>query len=139
MKLIAYTDGAARGAPGLAGGGIVILDAKGKLLIEHAEFFGVQTSNQAEYLAALWALQKATELGCTELHLSTDSMLVVRQLSRRWKVRHPNMRELVARARIIEARFPRRPVYHWIPRARNGHADRLSNDAIDWRPGRAIE
>ena len=59
-----------------------------------------------------------------------DSKLVVEQMSGRWKVKHPDLIELHAQARSLAARFERIS-YAWIPRARELHADRLANEAMD--------
>jgi ribonuclease H / adenosylcobalamin/alpha-ribazole phosphatase len=57
-----------------------------------------------------------------------DSKLVVEQMSGRWKIKHPDMRPLAAQAAELA---PAGTTYTWIPRAENGHADRLVNEALD--------
>jgi probable phosphoglycerate mutase len=60
-----------------------------------------------------------------------DSKLVVEQMSGRWKIKHPDMRTLALRARDVLP--PQNVTYTWIPRAENGAADALVNDALDGR------
>ena len=62
-----------------------------------------------------------------------DSKLVVEQMSGRWKIKHPDMRPLAARAQQLA---PPGTTYTWIPREQNQHADRILNEALDGRPRR---
>ncbi len=91
---------------------------------------GIQTNNYAEYTAVVLALEKAAELGARELELVLDSQLVVEQLSGRWKVKHPAIRPLVARAQALLAGFERWSIRHE-RRASNFAADALANLALD--------
>jgi broad specificity phosphatase PhoE len=63
-----------------------------------------------------------------------DSKLVVEQMSGRWKVKHPDLIELHAQARKLASRLDR-VSYAWVPRAKNSHADRLANEAMDAAAG----
>ncbi len=60
-KLIIFTDGGARGNPGPAGIGCIILDEKGNAVAEISKYIGEATNNQAEYKALLAGLTKAKE------------------------------------------------------------------------------
>jgi probable phosphoglycerate mutase len=51
-------------------------------------------------------------------------------MSGRWQIKHPDMRPLAAKARETARRLGR-VSYTWVPRARNAHADRLANQAMD--------
>ncbi len=57
-----------------------------------------------------------------------DSKLVVEQMSGRWRIKHPDMQTLAAEAGEVA---PQGTTYTWMPRARNAHADRLANEALD--------
>jgi probable phosphoglycerate mutase len=59
-----------------------------------------------------------------------DSKLVVEQMSGRWKINNVPLRALAAQARDLVAEFDH-VTFDWIPRARNTHADRLANEAMD--------
>ena len=54
---VIYTDGGARGNPGPAAAGAVILADDGRVIVEISEYLGVATNNVAEYRALLLALQ----------------------------------------------------------------------------------
>ncbi|MGG2465750.1 bifunctional RNase H/acid phosphatase [Streptomyces sp. RGM 3693] len=130
-ELIVEADGGSRGNPGPAGYGAVVLDpATGEALAEAAEFIGTATNNVAEYKGLLAGLRAARALDPeATVHVRMDSKLVVEQMSGRWKIKHPDMKPLAAEAASI---LPRgRVTYEWIPRARNKHADRLANEAMD--------
>lgn len=56
-------DGAARGNPGEAGCGAVILDAQGGVVKELSRYLGRTTNNVAEYEGLLMGLKALLELG----------------------------------------------------------------------------
>ncbi|MFG2094270.1 bifunctional RNase H/acid phosphatase [Streptomyces sp. NPDC048612] len=129
--LIVEADGGSRGNPGPAGYGAVVLDPEsGEALAEAAEFIGTATNNVAEYKGLVAGLRAAHTLDPqARVRVRMDSKLVVEQMSGRWQIKHPDMKPLAAEARSV---FPAGQVtYEWIPRARNKHADRLANEAMD--------
>ncbi|WP_329151613.1 bifunctional RNase H/acid phosphatase [Streptomyces sp. NBC_01456] len=129
--LIVEADGGSRGNPGPAGYGAVVLDPEtGEALAEAAEFIGTATNNVAEYKGLVAGLRAAHALDPeADIRVRMDSKLVVEQMSGRWKIKHPDMKPLAAEAGSV---FPAdRVSYEWIPRARNKHADRLANEAMD--------
>ncbi len=74
------TDGGARGNPGPAAYGYVLETADGTVLDARGAPIGVATNNVAEYRALLAGLEKAVELGVTELEVVSDSELMVKQM-----------------------------------------------------------
>ncbi|HET6380218.1 MAG TPA: ribonuclease HI family protein [candidate division Zixibacteria bacterium] len=132
-RFVIHTDGAARGNPGPAGAGAVLRDASdGSLVAELAIFLGVRTNNYAEWTAVERALEAALARGATHVDLRTDSELVARQISGRYKVKHPDLKPIHARVMTLLGRFAGYTVGH-VPRELNREADRLSNVAIDRR------
>ncbi len=132
-RLIVEADGGSRGNPGPAAYGTVVKDAdSGAVLFEEGRTIGIATNNVAEYDGLVAGLRAAAEIDATAtVEARLDSKLVVEQMSGRWKIKHEDMR-----ARAMEAReaFPFESVtYTWVPRAQNGHADRLVNEALDGR------
>jgi ribonuclease HI len=127
-----YSDGAARGNPGPAGAGAVLVDESGDVVAELGRFLGNQTNNVAEYEGLLLGLDRALELGATDLEVLADSQLVIRQLSGIYRVRNEGLRPLFERAKSLLARFRRVELRH-IPREMNAAADEMSNRAIDER------
>ncbi|MYX03524.1 MULTISPECIES: bifunctional RNase H/acid phosphatase [unclassified Streptomyces] len=143
-QVVVEADGGSRGNPGPAGYGAVVIDpATGEPLAEAAEYIGVATNNVAEYRGLIAGLTAAKALfpdagDALRVHVRMDSKLVVEQMSGRWKIKHPDMKPLAARAAAILP--PSSVTYEWIPRAQNKHADRLANEAMDaGRDGRQWE
>ncbi|WP_420169065.1 bifunctional RNase H/acid phosphatase [Streptomyces violaceoruber] len=134
-QVVVEADGGSRGNPGPAGYGAVVIDpATGEPLAEAAEYIGVATNNVAEYRGLIAGLSAAKALfpdagDALRVHVRMDSKLVVEQMSGRWKIKHPDMKPLAARAAAILP--PSSVTYEWIPRAQNKHADRLANEAMD--------
>jgi ribonuclease HI len=132
-RLLIHTDGAARGNPGPAGLGAVLQDAEtGQVIAELARYLGKQTNNVAEWTAVQEALEEALRQGARQVDLRTDSQLVARQIAGRYRVKHPGLKPIYARVMALLGQFDIYTVGH-VPRELNGHADRLSNVAIDRR------
>lgn len=132
-SLTIFTDGGARGNPGPAGIGAVLYAGPAletNIIAEIAEYIGEATNNQAEYLAVVAAINKAKELGATELTFYLDSELVVEQLNRRYKVKNEGLAPLFVKVYNAMQFFARVSFSH-VPRAQNKYADMLVNKAID--------
>lgn len=135
MKVIVEADGGSRGNPGPAGyGSVVWSEDRSTVLAEAKQAIGRATNNVAEYRGLIAGLEEAANAGATEVAVSMDSKLVVEQMAGRWKVKHPDLVPLHREARVLADRFER-ITYTWIPRARNAHADRLANEAMDAAAG----
>jgi ribonuclease HI len=129
--IVIYTDGGARGNPGPAGAGAVIID--GKKTYELKKYLGErQTNNFAEYEAVALALAQAKKLGFTDrsLEIRMDSQLVVEQLSGNWKIKEAGLKAQAEKVRALLKDFPSYK-FLYVPRAQNKEADRLVNEAID--------
>lgn len=136
MKLIIETDGGARGNPGPAGIGVVVLDEQGKILEEHAEYLGKATNNQAEYKAAILGLKRALALGATSVEVRADSELLVRQANGEYKVKNPDIGVRYLELKNLETQLGGKVRYVHIRREKNVRADKLSNDAMDAGSGK---
>jgi len=134
-RLIVEADGGSRGNPGPAGYGALVRDAEtGRVLAERAASVGRATNNVAEYGGLVAGLQAALDLDPTaDVEVRMDSKLVVEQMSGRWQIKHPDMRQLALQAQKI-ARQLGQVRYTWVPRAQNGAADALANSAMDGKP-----
>jgi len=126
----AYIDGGARGNPGAAGYGARIEDADGNLLAELHGGLGVATNNVAEYHGLLAALQWAAQHGHRVVQIRADSELLVKQMRGEYRVKHPGLQPLAARARVLAAGLDRVTFQH-VRREQNKEADRLSNLGMD--------
>jgi ribonuclease HI len=151
-----YIDGASRGNPGPAGIGAVFFDGRpiprrglpslaGEPLLgivpseakpsrgttpshQLSRYLGETTNNVAEYLALVYALQEALAAGYAVITVKTDSELLVRQISGRYKVRDQRLRLFHDLALHLMGAFGRCVLQH-VPREQNRLADRLASDA----------
>jgi ribonuclease HI len=128
--LVAYIDGGARGNPGPAGFGVRIEQLDGVLVEEFSAAIGHATNNVAEYRGLLAALDWAKAHGCRELHVRSDSLLLVQQMLGNYKVKNAGLQPLHAKARLL-AHEVGRVTYQHVGRSLNAHADRLANAAMD--------
>ena len=123
-------DGAARGNPGPAGAGAIVVDEDGAVLAEVAEGLGETTNNVAEYTAVIRGLEEAKRLGAHEVLLRSDSQLLINQLTGRYRVKAPHLQPLHRRVRALLVGFAKVDLEH-VPRERNAEADRLANLGVD--------
>jgi ribonuclease HI len=135
-KIIAYTDGGARGNPGPAGAGVQIQDATGAVLKEVSQFLGNATNNFAEYNGVIIALQtlkamfgKKTKEMTFELRM--DSELVKKQLNGEYQIKEPGLVPYFIEIHNMRVSSFPHLVFTHIPREKNKEADRLSNEAMD--------
>jgi ribonuclease HI len=108
----------------------VASEPDGGVLAERNAYIGEATNNIAEYRAVQLGLELARELGATEVEVINDSELVARQLTGKYKVKHPGLRPLFVETMRALREFERwavRPVR----RERNERADELVNEALD--------
>src|SRR6266567_5887963 len=132
MRLIAYSDGASRGNPGPAAIGALVLGEDGQPLAEISRHIGRGTNNEAEYRAAIAAVEAAIALGARDVELRMDSELIVRQFHGVYRVRNPALGRHFQRLSALRRQLDRLELVH-VPRALNREADRLANRALDER------
>lgn len=135
MRFTIYADGGSRGNPGPAGSGAVIRNESGETVATVSEYLGVSTNNVAEYTAVLRALEKLAAMlesasKEADVEVRMDSMLVVRQMSGEWKIKHENMKPLAASTNEVMQRF-RSVSFAHVYREDNKDADKLANEAMD--------
>jgi len=128
--VVAYIDGGARGNPGPAAFGVRIEQPDGTLVEEFSEAIGTATNNVAEYRGLLAALAWATRQGYRALHVRSDSLLLVQQMLGNFKVKNAGLQPLHAQARAL-AQGIGTVTFEHVGRAKNAHADRLANAAMD--------
>jgi ribonuclease HI len=130
VKARLSTDGGARGNPGPAAYGYVLESEDGHVLDARGERIGVATNNVAEYRALVAGLEKAIELGVTQLEVVSDSELLVKQMRGEYKVKNEALRELNREASELAAGLAK-VAYTAVRRAHNELADSLVNEALD--------
>ena len=130
MRATLSTDGGARGNPGPAAYAYVLEAEDGTVLAAHGEAIGVATNNVAEYSALVAGLEKAAEVGVTELEVISDSELMVKQMRGEYRVKNEVLWDLSLRATQL-AREVVSVSYKAVRREHNKLADQLVNEALD--------
>lgn len=123
-----YTDGGARGNPGPAGAGWVLIFDE-TTIIKGKKFLGLKTNNQAEYAALQYALEALADLSYESLEIYMDSELIVKQLLGEYRVKNAGLLPYYQKVLSL-LDFKNWNIQH-IPREQNKKADLLANQAMD--------
>lgn len=123
-------DGGSRGNPGLGGAGAVLYCFEQE--IWSGTFFVGEnaTNNHSEYAGLILGLCQALKQGITELKVEGDSLLVINQVTGKYKCRSDNLIELYDKSLELIKQFKYIDFEH-VLRNKNKRADELSNIAID--------
>ncbi len=138
VQVTLFADGGARGNPGPAASGAVLVSQHGDVIAEIGHYLGRATNNVAEWNALCIGLEAALERGVTDLKVRLDSELVVKQLRGEYRVKHPPLQPLHRRAVALLRRFAAVDIAH-VPRAQNKLADRVVNRVLDAQARSAAE
>jgi ribonuclease HI len=131
--VIVCCDGGARGNPGPAAIGAVVLDGTvdpPAVLTTVSETIGVTTNNVAEYQALIAGLEAARPFGARRIVVRADSQLLIRQLEGRYRVKTEHLRPLYEQARALLQEYEEVDLGH-VRREDNTDADALVNAALD--------
>ncbi len=121
-------DGASRGNPGLSAIGIIVKQ-NDMTLIEHYEYLGIRTNNQAEYESLRRALEICSNLD-KEITVFSDSELLINQRNSKYKLRNQELKVISRDISVLEKNFEK-ILYRHVPREKNGKADKLANRALN--------
>lgn len=125
----AFTDGASRGNPGLAGCGVLLIAPDGTEF-PYKKFLHEVTNNQAEYQGLILALNELIKHKAQHVLIKADSELMVRQMNGIYRVKNENILPLFAEAVKLSKQFQEIKFEH-VLREKNKVADKLANLAID--------
>ena len=131
-QLMIFSDGGARGNPGPAAIGFLILSENGQVLLAKSRYLGSRTNNQAEYEALIAALESAAELQAIEVTCHLDSQLVVKQLTGEYGVKNFELRKLWRKVQNLKKAF-QKTSFVSVPRTnvQIQKADALVNEVLD--------
>lgn len=136
-KIIIYTDGGARGNPGPAAAAVVFCNEKDQIFKEYSFYLGDNlTNNEAEYQAAIFALQKLKALLGkklalnTDLEIRSDSELLVKQIKGEYKILEPKIQTLFLKLWNLKIDF-KKIKFVLISREKNKRADFLVNQTLN--------
>jgi len=128
MHIDIYIDGASKGNPGLSGVGIIICQGE-HVLKNISSFIGEATNNVAEYTALIYALEEALLFKADSVSIKTDSQLLHRQVTGKYKIKEPRLAALFERIKDLTKGLNSFEIEH-VPREENRGADKLANQAI---------
>ena len=130
--MIIFSDGGARGNPGPAAIGFIVLSDEDNILIKKARYVGLRTNNQAEYEALIAAIEFAITVHAEEIICYLDSELVVKQLNGEYTVKNSELRILWRKVHELSNRF-KKASFKSVPRTNYQirKADALVNAALD--------
>ena len=127
---VLYFDGCSKGNPGEAGIGAVIYK-NGVEYWSNCKYIGNnKTNNEAEYSALILGLEGAITHKIKKLSVCGDSLLVINQINKIYKVKHPNLYELYEQVNLLKTEFSYIEFNH-VYRKDNKRADQLSNIALE--------
>jgi ribonuclease HI len=126
-----FFDGCSKGNPGKGGAGSVLYDNNQKEIDICKSYVGDSvTNNMAEYTGLIIGLEKAIQLGITDINVNGDSLLVIRQMKGEYKVNAPSLLSLYKKAKELSTLF-RTISFGHVYRMDNKRADQLSNEALN--------
>ena len=129
-KYLLRFDGASRGNPGKSSAGVVLYHNNIEIWTKSMYLGDNFTNNVAEYFSLLLGLEEATKRHILHLEVQGDSLLVINQITGKWKVKNENLKKLYNKAKDFENRFNYITFTH-IYREGNKRADELANHALD--------
>jgi ribonuclease HI len=125
-----YTDGGARGNPGIAGCGVVVFDKNNQKIAELKHFIPHATNNEAEYKALLLGVKKVLQYHPQKITFYLDSELIVKQMKGIYRVKKAELKEFYTQIKSLLAQISQVKFIH-IPREKNTLADKLANQAMN--------
>jgi ribonuclease HI len=134
MKLALHIDGASRGNPGPAAAGVVVRDLTNNKNIHEAGYLlGQSTNNVAEYnglIRGLDVVLRIKDAATGEVHIHSDSQLMVRQVTGEYRMKSEDLRPLLQQANTRLRQLKGWTIDH-VLRDKNQRADELANMALD--------
>ena len=132
-----YTDGASRGNGGESATSYIILNEECKELARGVRHIGLATNNMAEYMAIHDAIEycylnilfNPAEC-CT---IMSDSMLIIKQLSKEWKINNVNLQEINHNINFFIDNMGVQFKFKWVSREHPiiRQCDKLNNQCLD--------
>ena len=135
-SLIIYTDGGSRGNPGPSALGVYITNSSGEKIDGFGRVLGITTNNVAEYQAIIdafdWMISHKNMLSpAAVIHFRMDSRLACMQITGLFRVKNPNLAQLLRAIHEKENELAFKTTYTHIPRELNKEADAYVNRALD--------
>lgn len=100
--------------------------------LQKAEYLGIKTNNEAEYIAIIKALRKAREYTRWKIKVYSDSQLVVNQINGDWRIKKEHLAELFKDVKEASMFFDQVEFFH-VSRENQfiKICDKLCNEELD--------
>lgn len=134
QQLSVYVDGAIHPELGVSGLAAVARNAHGQICYWWSRKVGRMTNNEAEYGAAILALESLSRLNIRDVDIYSDSQVMVFQMTGRALTNSSRLKRAQIQLRALLLQFDR-VGFHHIPREENRLADALAGDTVDGRVG----
>lgn len=95
---------------------------------------GVGTNNEAEYAGLIHSLEWVLEQDLSnveKIEWFTDSMLMMSQVNKLWKIKEPRMKQLITQIWALQSKLTKSATLQYVPREKNQEADLLVNQTLD--------
>ena len=123
-------DGCSKGNPGLSGAGAVIYNNNIEVWAGYSFVDTSATNNQAEYAGLIVGLEMARDNCIKKLHVYGDSLLVINQVTKKWKIKNEELSKLCNYVFTLLHNFDNISFEH-VLRNKNTHADAITNEVVD--------
>ncbi|UCG43596.1 MAG: ribonuclease HI family protein [candidate division WOR-3 bacterium] len=127
-EILIEIDGSSRANPGPAGIGVIVVGPDGSILKQISRAIGENTNNQAEYAALICGLTEASSFPRDTVTVQTDSELLYRQMTGKYRVKNQLLKPLWSQAHRLLRSLPNVRLKH-VTRQHNRRADKLAQSA----------
>jgi len=124
-----FFDGAAKGNPGKAGAGGVVVSPTGEKIHSFAWGLGISSSIQAEALALYQGLKFLKDLSISEANVIGDSRIIINAMVSNSQALDLKLARLISRIKALENAFQNLNYFH-VLRTHNKEADTEANKVV---------
>ena len=119
-------DGASKRNLGEAGGGGIIRNPNGNIILRYAWGLGIESNNKAEALALWQGLTQALFINIQDLIVLGDSRLLIQALNQNTRVANGQLQHVIDKIILLWRQFHSIQMFH-VLRGNNAQADEEAN------------
>jgi len=127
-------DGASKGNLGEAGGGGIISNPIGNIILRYAWGLGIDSNNKAKALALWQGLTQALILNLQDLIVVGDSKIIIQALNQNTRVANGQLQHVIDKINLLWRQFHSIQLFH-ILRGNNTQADEEANAGARFEKG----
>ena len=129
MNLLQF-DGLSVPNPGKGSSGAILFSSSGEVIFERGDYLGDTTNNIAEYTGLLIGIEECVKRDIENIKIEGDSMLVVNQISGKWKVKDAKLKVLHQSVMAMIRKYFKTVLIRHVYRDKNKEADRITNEVM---------